>query len=368
MVERIHRLGPVSFADYLDLALHGQGGFFASGGSAGRQGHFLTSPEVGPLFGAVLARALDAWWHGLGRPHPFVLVEAGAGTGTLATAVRAAGPACSTALRYVLVERSAALRARQRDKLPLEPPSSALVTATAGEEEAHARVGAGPVFTSLSDMPGHPFGGVVLANELLDNLPVVLLELRDGRWMEVRVGEEGGDLVEVLVPAPPDLSEEAARLAPAAPEGGRIPLQHAGRAWLRDALAIVERGRVVVIDYASTTPSLARRPWQEWLRTYRAHAGGQHPLTAPGTQDVTCELALDQLAAVRHPSAERSQAEFLRAHGLDSLVEAARARWEERAHVGDLDAVRARSVAGEAAALTDPAAFGAFRVLEWEVS
>ncbi len=326
---------------------------------------------MGPLFGAVLARALDTWWYGLDRPDPFVVVDSGAGVGTLAAGVRAANPACSTALRYVLVERSAALRARQGDNVPLEPPSSLLVTAAGEEEESAtalgARAGSGPLFTSLPDMPGQAFKGVVLANELLDNLPVVLLEMRAGRWLEVRVGEEGGDLVEVLVPAAPELAAEAAGLAPTTPEGGRIPVQHAAREWLRRALAIVDGGRVVVVDYASTTPSLARRPWREWLRTYRAHARGDHPLAGPGTQDVTCELALDQLSAGRPPSADRSQAEFLRGHGLDGLVEAARARWQERAHVGDLEALRARSMVSEAAALTDSTGLGAFRVLEWEV-
>lgn len=322
---------------------------------------------MGPLFAAVLARALDAWWERLARPDPFLVVESGAGIGTLAAGIGAANPACAAALRYVLVERSPALRARQGEKVPLEPPSS--VTVTTGEGDgAGASAGAGPLFTSLADMPGQPFVGVVLANELLDNLPVVLLERRGGSWMEVRVGEEGGDLVEVLVPAAPQLEAEAATLAPATPDGGRIPLQHAARAWLRDALARVERGRVVVIDYASDTPSLGCRPWQEWLRTYRAHARGDHPLAGPGTQDVTCELAVDQLTAVRPPSLERSQADFLEAHGLADLLEAARASWEERAHIGDLAALRARSRVSEAAALTDPTGLGAFRVLEWEAA
>src|SRR5947207_7066724 len=107
IVERIHRFGPLSFADYLDLALYdADGGFYASGGRAGRGGDFLTSPEVGPLFGAVVARALDAWWGELGQPDPFVVVEAAAGAGALARAVLDAGPACSLALRYMLVERS----------------------------------------------------------------------------------------------------------------------------------------------------------------------------------------------------------------------------------------------------------------------
>ena len=73
-------------------------GFYASGGSAGRRGDFLTAPEVGPLYGAVLARALDTWWAELGRPDPFVVVEAGAGPGTLARSVLAAAPACLPAL------------------------------------------------------------------------------------------------------------------------------------------------------------------------------------------------------------------------------------------------------------------------------
>ncbi|MGH9166017.1 MAG: class I SAM-dependent methyltransferase, partial [Acidimicrobiales bacterium] len=57
IVARIGRSGPLGFDEYLDLALYdADGGFYAAGGSAGRSGHFLTSPEVGPLFGAVLAR------------------------------------------------------------------------------------------------------------------------------------------------------------------------------------------------------------------------------------------------------------------------------------------------------------------------
>jgi SAM-dependent MidA family methyltransferase len=92
VAERARRLGPLRFDEVLDLALyHHDLGFYATGSGAGRGGaDFLTSPEVGPLFGAVLARALDSWWDGLGRPDPFVVVEAGAGSGALAAAVLAA--------------------------------------------------------------------------------------------------------------------------------------------------------------------------------------------------------------------------------------------------------------------------------------
>lgn len=318
------------------------------------------------MFGRVLSRAIDSWWIELGSPDPFVVVEAAAGTGSLARAVVASGPACGPALRYVLVEASEALREQQSGAVPLEPPHWVLGPTDQDEDDEVRPVrGAGPLFTSLADLPAQPFTGVVFANELLDNLPPLLLEHREERWHEVRVGEEAGRFTEVLVAATPELAEEAARLVPDPPEGARIPVQLRGRDWLQQALARVERGRVVLVDYADTTPSMAARPWPEWLRTYRAHGRGGHPLDQPGTQDITCEVAVDQLARVRPVAADRSQADFLRAHGIDKLAADARSAWEERAHIGDLEAVKARSLVSEAAALIDPTGLGAFRVLEW---
>ncbi|MER3452968.1 MAG: hypothetical protein C4344_04775, partial [Acidimicrobiia bacterium] len=84
-------------------------------------------------------------------------------------------------------------------------------------------------------------------------------------------------------------------------------------------------------------------------------------------QDITCEVAVDQLTAVRPPTADRDQAAFLRAFGIEELAAGARAVWRARAHLGDLEAVRARSRVHEAEALTDPTGLGAFRVLEWVV-
>jgi SAM-dependent MidA family methyltransferase len=315
----------------------------------------------------VLAGALDRWWVELGRPDPFVVVEAGAGAGTLATAVLGAAGECGPALRYVLVERSDALRRVQASRLPLEPAALALGPMLAHDPDLGARPspGSGPLATALAELPVGPFDGVVLANELLDNLPFRLFQnAGEGRWAEVRVGE---DLAEVLVPASPASTAQARRLAPAAPPGGRIPLQDHAAAWLRAALRRLRRGRVVVVDYASTTAAMAGRPWTDWVRTYRGHGRGRLPLDDMGDQDVTCEVAVDQLEGVRRPAADRSQAEFLRAHRLDAIVDAARRDWGERAHVGDLAAVASRSRVGEAAALTDPHGLGGFRVLEWEV-
>ena len=78
-------------------------------------------------------------------------------------------------------------------------------------------------------------------------------------------------------------------------------------------------------------------------------------------------MAIDQLAHLRAVTTDRSQAEFLRAFGIDDLAEKARAAWTARAHVGDLAALQQRSRLTEVDALTDPAGLGGFRVLEWVV-
>ncbi len=375
VLDRIRRAGPIGFDEFVDLALYAPGaGFYETGGAAGaRGGDFLTSAELGPLFGAVVARAFDTWWRDLGEPDPFVVVEAGAGAGTLCRSVLDAAPACAPALRYVMVERSSALRDRQATSVAVDPPGDLFGPLRRRDEEDDdgRRVipGNGPRVTSLADLPAGPLTGVVLANELLDNLAFALVQRRRGRWSEVRVGEApGGSLEEVLVDAPATLASLAATLAPDAPTGARVPIQVAAGRWLADALRLLDRGRVVAFDYAvDHTAELAGRAPGGWLRTYRNGGPGGAPLDAPGGQDITCEVCVDQLARVRAPLLVRDQSEFLAEHGIAELVAAARAEWHARASRPDITALRARSRLGEAAALTDPAGLGSFRVLEWEV-
>ena len=359
------------FEQFVEAALYDEdGGFYATTGAAGRRGDFLTSPEVGPLFGAVLASALDGWWAEQGQPDPWFVIEAGAGAGTLARAVLAAGPACAPALRYILVERSAALRSLHAAGLPVEPPSWAFAGIQADDEVVVAP-GAGPIVVSLAELPEITVDGVVLANELLDNLAFALAERSEDGWSEVWVtaADAGGydAFVELLVPARPRVAEVAAALAPAAVVGARVPVQLEAGAWLASALDRVHVGRVVVFDYARSTAELASIDQSEWLRTYAGHERGQRPLSDPGWQDITVDVAIDQLAHVRAPTAVRTQAAFLSEHGIEALVEEGRAVWAGRAAVGDLAALRARSRVREAEALTDPNGLGAFSVIEWDV-
>lgn len=334
LAARIRADGPIGYETFVDAALYAPGlGFYETGGRAGRRGAFLTSPEVGPLFGAVVARALTTWWDELGRPDPFTVVEVGAGPGTLARGVLAAvrDQPLARALAYVAVERSAAQRALHPDGI-----------------------------VSTEAVPDGPITGVILANELLDNLAFGLAERAGGAWHEVLVDLDGDRLVEVRGPLLDD-----PRLPDDAPEAARLPRQEAAVAFVHDALGRLARGRLVVVDYAADDAALLARPWRDWVRTYRDHEPGGHPLDDPGTQDVTCEVARDALVAATAPDEETTQAAFLAAHGIDALVEEGRVAWQAGAAAGGLAALRGRSRVREAEALTDPTGLGGFAVFGW---
>ncbi len=322
---------PERFDRYMERALYGSHGFFSTGrGRAGRRGDFVTSVEVGPLFGAVLARLVDASWDTLGQPDRFTVLDAGAGTGTLLRSLRAARPRCAASLELVAVERSPALRAEQ-------PP------------EVHR----------LETLPDDPFDGVIVANELLDNLPVRVLRRRGPVVEEAWVDPVEG-LVAVSLEDPEDVTHVAGLEVA---EDRWFPLASQAGAWVDAALACRGRGRLVVLDYAATTAEIATRPLEGWLRTFRGHDRGQAPWTFPGEQDITADVPHDQLPAGLTISRQDA---WLRRWGIDDLVEEGREMWRAGAHLGNLDALRGRSRVREAEALLDPAGLGGFLVMEWD--
>ena len=378
IAERIRREGPIPFDPFVDAALYAEpGGFFARGGGAGRAGRdFVTSPEIGVLFGALVARFLDTMWAELSQPDPLVVVDAGAGRGRLASDVLRAEPACARALRYVLVERSDALRAAQRDLLTLEPADRMFGPAEPAEGEGEYDetpipvTGLGPIVTSLPELPALEIGsGVVLANELLDNLPFGIVERTGDAWTEVRVGIGDGGFVEVPVPAAPEVAAAADDVAAGitVPPGARLPVPTGTADWLAECGHVLRRGFLVVVDYAATAAALVTLRQEDWLRTFRAHQHGGPPLADPGEQDITCTVPEEHLVAHAERAGFRlvehtAQAVWLAALGIDQLADDARGAWRKRAAVGDLDAMAARSRVSEAAALTDPSGLGAHRV------
>jgi SAM-dependent MidA family methyltransferase len=324
---------PVPFDEFMRTALYGGEGFYTrpGGGHAGRRGDFLTSPEVGPLFGAVIANYLDAEWKRIGEPDDFTVVDAGAGPGTLARSITAAAPACADALRYVAVEVSAP----QREKHPGGVQSQAL-------------------------MPTEPFAGVIIANELLDNVPF-RLAVNDGGWREAFVLTDADGQCSELLSAPFD--PPPPQLLASAPFGARVPLVEQAATFVDTSRGLLTAGSLLAIDYGvALTAELALRPWRDWLRTYRGNQRGDHYLAAPGSQDITTDVPFDQLPEA---DAVRSQAQFLQRWGIDDLVEEGKRIWDEQAARPGLEAMKMRSRVSEAEALLDASGLGSFLVAEW---
>ena len=324
--------GAISFEQYMGLALYGEGGFYQDGGKAGRRGDFITSPEVGPLFAAVVARYLNDCWNELGCPDSFDVVEVGAGPGTLARGIFDAQPKCLSAMKYVAVEISESQRAMHPDFVE-----------------------------SAGEFPDRMIQGVVLANELLDNLPFKLFVF-DGTWKEAFIAlGDGGRFVEVLrtVDSIPEV------LPKSAPLGSRAPIQTAATQWLWDVAQKVSKGRVLIFDYCSdSTSEIAVSPWREWLRTYKEHERGVHYLLEPGTQDITNQVMIDQLMEAASGLSVCKQSDWLLNWGIDELVSEGSKYWEAHKSAPDIAAMKMRSRSNEAQALSNIDGLGAFSVLE----
>lgn len=322
----------MAYAEVVEVALYdGQHGFYNTGGMAGRRGDFLTSPEVGPLFGHVVANALDAEWDRLGQPAEFTVVDYGAGPGTLARSVSAALPRCGSSLQYIAVERSAA----QRELHPSGVTSAEVLTA---------------------ELVGDGLTGVVIANELLDNLafdPVVRV---DGHLRSLDVAIDAEDVLTTVAGSrsadddPFDAGVDAAFV------------QEQAASWLRHVMGSMAAGRVVVLDYCRLSSEAVE------VRTFASHGPAGDPLSALGTKDITVDVDLQQLQRrVAVATQITSQSSWLERYDIARLVSEGRAIWEAGASTGSLDALKARSRVREADALLETSGLGGFTVAEWVI-
>ena len=352
----------MSFAQYMDIALYDESiGFYATTGRAGRRGDFLTSPEVGPLFGALLARRLDEEWFALGSPETFVVVEFGAGPGTLARSIAFASPECGSALRYLMVERSAEQRALHAAHLDGWMDD----LYAAGVDSFVRNLNPGPQYASSSTAPDG-FTGVVLANELLDNLAFDIVRHDGERNFERLDVHHAGDGLEFVV-APTEVPASLAPVLASASVGEWMPLQQQAVHWLMSSIDRLERGVVIAIDYGAPTAEIAARPEMGWLRTFVGQERGGHPLDAPGSCDITTYVAVDQLGVVVEPTLMATQRQVLERLGINQLVEEGRQVWAEKASAPDVAALRARSRIGEAESLLQSGGLGEFLFLEWTI-
>jgi SAM-dependent MidA family methyltransferase len=298
IVDRIRTGGPISFAEFMELALyHPSLGYYARASQrTGRAGDFFTSVDVGPLFGELLAKQLAQMWRVLQAPAPggasgggarapaFDLVEAGAGSGRLARDIlEAAGrqdPAFQDAIRLHLVERSPAAREAQQATLG----SHAARLCSAGDALPAGTVGA------------------IIANELLDALPTHAVIMTATGLREVFVDVQGDRLVERPGdPSTPEIARYLAHVGVVLPPGWRAEVNLAAVSWIRTAARSLGRGFLLIIDYGHEAARLYAVA-SGTLATFRRHTtavprpAGREPVAAcladPGECDITAHVDL----------------------------------------------------------------------------
>lgn len=339
ILDQIADRGPLPFEEFMELALYHPLGFFGGGEMRSvKAGDFLTSPGVSRLFGESLAGYVRSEWERIGDP--FTFVEVGAGSGSL--------------LRALLGKVDMEVRAVEKSP--------------AARETLAGLISPDRVLTSLSEVPG-PLRGVVIANELLDNIPMAIAQNTDSGWRERWVGADGGSLVFVDAPPRPEVVEWLDSHAGPVDVGGWVEVQIGAGIWLQEAMALLEAGSILLVDYGDTKEGLAPRRQDGTLRTYRAHHLGPHPLDEPGATDITADVnfsALTHLAAQddRFEVTLMRQDDFLTELGLRERLSALRR--DELAHAADPDQTERlalRSLKTEAETLLHPRGLGDFRVL-----
>jgi SAM-dependent MidA family methyltransferase len=301
--------GSISFAEYMHYALYAPGlGYYSAGARKfGADGDFVTAPEISPLFGRVVAQQCAPVLRDSGDAS---LLEFGAGSGRLALdMLRAFEALDALPVEYRILEVSADLRERQQQLLHAELPHLA------------------DRIVWLDRMPA-AHRGVVVANEVLDALPVERFMRRHDGVYQMRVIEEDGEFVFVDEPAPEVLDRAVRGIE--GHIGARLPDNYisevslAAPGWLADVARMLEHGLVLLFDYGvSRREYYAADRNEGWLRCHFRHRVHSDPLILPGIQDLTAWV--DFTAVAEAAAGERlqvlgyaSQSQFLLAGGIEA--------------------------------------------------
>ena len=306
--------GLIPFSEFMRLALYAPELGYYSGGlqKFGEAGDFITAPEISPLFSRCLARqAADVL---VTLPQPDVL-EFGAGSGVMAADMLLelerldALPAS-----YLILELAAELRQRQRETIERIAPNLL------------SRV------RWLDSLP-ESFSGVVVANEVLDAMPVECFRINEGRVESLMIGTEADRLRAQYAPAPQAVEQAVRQIeqrrGQALPHGYCSEYNPQIQAWLQSIAAAMQSGVVLLIDYGYPVSEYYHDQRENGtLMCHYHHRAHPDPLWYPGLQDIT---AFVDFSAVAHAAVEAgfdvsgytTQAMFLLASGLPELHEAA---------------------------------------------
>jgi SAM-dependent MidA family methyltransferase len=340
IVDRILADGPMTFDTYMEACLYDPaGGFFSAGPvRSGTKGDFVTSPEISWAFGYCVGE----WADSTSSSDCGALVEIGAGSGSLLSEAADlwTGRGCSV----YAVERSVEARARIASNV----------------EEVN-------VVGSIADIK-NGIDAVIVANEVLDNMPVALARRTDEDWVEIAVGVDNDELVLVDVPARDVVVDWCERVIGEVEPGMVVSAQLAVSEWVADVFDHFGKVSMCLIDYGATSEELSAREPESIVRTYRRHQAGLDWLRHPGQTDVTVDVnitgVLEAIARAGRQGRVMTQRDFVLEHGLGGIIEDARDGELLAASKGAImHQLENRSERINMEALTDPNGLGAFQVI-----
>jgi SAM-dependent MidA family methyltransferase len=275
--------GPIPFALYMEICLYHPelGYYFAPRAPMGKGGDYITYPQVHPAFGRCMARQVMEIWEQMGSPQSFELVEVGPGKGQMMRdmleLISSKAPLLMENLEVTLVEVSPMLQSIQRANLAQFP---------------NVRWEAPADFFSRRKVRG-----CILSNELVDSLPVHLVEMRGGELREVLVLVGDRETEEVLGELTDHrireyLETEGAHLQ----EGQRVEVGLKALEWIRSVGASLEKGAVITVDFGFRGAE-AFHPSRSGgsLMTYRGHRASSDPYELPGGQDICSHVNFSAL-------------------------------------------------------------------------
>lgn len=297
--------GLIAFDEWMDLALYAPGlGYYVSGntkfGGTLPTGDFATAPEFTPVFGQTLARQVRQILQGSGTTH---ILEFGAGSGALAEAILLTLQESDVQPDYTILELSPELQERQKKRL--------------------APFGSNVQW--LQELP-EQFSGCVLANEVLDAMPVRLFRWgEDSTLSELCVTRSQSDFIWTTRPADDGLCTAVTDRMPPFP-GYQSEINLRAEAWIRQLGQWLQRGAALLIDYGF--------PQHEYYHPQRAegtlmchfrHRAHAQPLIMPGLQDITAHVDFTAMADAALDGGldvlgYTSQARFLLNAGLPDVM------------------------------------------------
>ncbi|MGA2187950.1 MAG: SAM-dependent methyltransferase [Steroidobacteraceae bacterium] len=300
--------GWISFERFMELALYAPGlGYYSAGAlKLGRDGDFTTAPEISSLFGACIAQQCAQIF---GDVTGGSILEVGAGSGRLAVDTLARLESLrSLPARYFILETSADLRERQhalvRECIPHLAPRVAWLDAP----------------------PDAPFDGVILANEVVDALPVARFRWHESACEELGVAVSDGAFAWSAQPAGPAMTDACSRLAQAAGgwDDGYVS-EYCPRlgAWTQSIGRCLRRGAVLWFDYGLPRPQYYLPERHEGtLICHRRQRAHDNPFEHPGLEDISAWVDFTSLAeacggAGCELAGFTTQAYFLAGLGID---------------------------------------------------